>query len=798
MSGFALKTYQQESLDKLREYFRLASNIGDVDTAFYQLTRRPYRPVAQLLDPPYVCIRIPTGGGKTIMACHAISVAVQELQLQDRGIVLWLVPTNTIKDQTLNALKNRSHPYRQALDSTLDGRVSVMNVDDALHLGRGDVDSDTVIIVSTLANPRIGDTERRKIYDQNGALMPHFEGLPAEVTAKLEPYEGTDRPIPSLANLLCLRRPIVVMDEAHNARTDLSFDTLARFDPSCIIEFTATPATTGANPSNVLVHVSAAELKTAEMIKLPIVLEACPQTDQTLLNAKNKRDELEVLSKAEAQGGAAHVRPIVLVQAQKRNEELTVDAVYSMLKNDLGIPEAEIAVETGERQDLAGVDVLAPDCPVRYIITVDKLREGWDCPFAYVLCSVRDIGSKTAVEQILGRVLRMPNATRRANEDLNRAYAFVTSLKFKDTADTLDVLTKALEGNGFTRFEAEQEVQHSLRGLGQIQDGLFQALAPTLTAAQRGETFAVPQLALWVDGELEVAERTHFLQAQWQLADSGYSLTPQEYSPPENTEVVELDIDKEGRAQKRYIADLQHHLAMVVPCDIKTAEQLAVWLDKHIEHPDIVQMQSMLFLLRLVETLIKERGFDLETLARDRLRLRNAAAAKIDEHRQKQVGKAYQQVLFGVPPAQIEVGPERVFTFQPFAYPVTQPYAGQWEYGRHYYPAIGEMNDEEAECAYKIDSHPNVRFWVRNLERKPDASFWLPTSTDRFYPDFVALLDDGRFAAIEYKGAHLADGPDTEEKTKIGDLWAEKSSGKCVFAMVTAKDYDARLRTLLQ
>ena len=97
-------------------------------------------------------------------------------------------------------------------------------------------------------------------------------------------------------------------------------------------------------------------------------------------------------------------------------------------------------------------------CPIRFIITVQALREGWDCPFAYVLCSVAELGTSTAVEQILGRVFRMPKATLKAHEDLNHAYTFVTSQRFGQVAATVEGLTQALEANGFTRFEAQQEI----------------------------------------------------------------------------------------------------------------------------------------------------------------------------------------------------------------------------------------------------------------------------------------------------------------------------------------------------
>ena len=801
MTAFALKNYQQQTLNTLRDYFRLAVQMNDVDLAFYHIARHQYQPVPQVPRPPYICLRVPTGGGKTLMACHAISIAANEFLRQERSVVLWLVPTNTIKDQTLRALNDRSHPYRQALDSTLDSRVTVLNIEQALRVQRSVMDSDTVIIVSTLAAPRIGDTEKRKLYDQNGSLMSHFDGVPDHLMAGLETYDGTDKPIPSLANVLYLRKPIVVMDEAHNARTQLSFDTLARFDPSCIIEFTATPATGPPSPSNVLCHVSASELKTEQMIKLPIVLEMRSDWQETIQSARNKRDELEAAAIQEQGAGGPYLRPIVLLQAQRIDEDLPFDAVREFLRNSLGIPEEQIAVEIGSRSDLAGRDVLSPLCPVRYIITVDKLREGWDCSFAYVLCSVRHMGSPTAVEQILGRILRMPQAERKAHPDLNRAYAFVSSYRFSETAaglEVMKVLRDGLEANGFTRYEALQSLQSRLPDMDAPFGGLFRDAETRIAPADRGERFAVPQLALWQDGELEPVDETVFLQAPWNLAECDHKLTDDEYAGPEVRGAQwEVDINEQGRAVGRYISSLQQHLAMLIPCDITTTEKLALWLDRHIYHPDIPQVQSMLFLLRLVENLTKERGFPLDAIARDRLNLRSAAEAKIDFYRRCVVQKAYQQVLFGTSPVQVQVGPDMVFTFDAASYPLNQRYEGSLEFHKHYYGAIAAMNDEEAQCALRIDMLPEVRYWVRNLERKPDSAFWLQTSSDKFYPDFVALLQDERILAVEYKGSHIATGADTDEKNKLGRLWAEKSNGRCLFALVTAGDIDSKLKGLV-
>jgi hypothetical protein len=65
---------------------------------------------------------------------------------------------------------------------------------------------------------------------------------------------------------------------------------------------------------------------------------------------------------------------------------------------------------------------------------------------------------------------------------------------------------------------------------------------------------------------------------------------------------------------------------------------------------------------------------------------------------------------------------------------------------------------------------------------------WLPTSTDRFYPDFVAELKDGRTFVVEYKGEPYLTNDDSQEKRSLGELWEEKSKGKGLFLMAKKRD----------
>ncbi len=311
-----------------------------------------------------------------------------------------------------------------------------------------------MVIVATIQAFRVEATEGRKVYDASGELMDHFSGLPNAAVKRLEITPGGSTPIPSLCNVLRLRRPVVIVDEAHNARTDLSFTTLARFDPSAILELTATPA----KDSNVLHHVSAAELKAADMIKLPIVLRGRPDWKDTVGDAKVWLETLTEKARLEGLATGDAVRPVMLLQAQPNAgpAAITVEVLKRVLIEDFRVPAAQIAIATGAVWELDGVDLGDRDCPVRYVMTVQALREGWDCPNAYILCSVAEQHGATAVEQILGRVMRLPGARCKRDPELNQAYAFAATRSFKTTADKL---ADGLVANGFEQLEAKELVR---------------------------------------------------------------------------------------------------------------------------------------------------------------------------------------------------------------------------------------------------------------------------------------------------------------------------------------------------
>lgn len=471
MTTFTPKVYQQQVLDSVEAYFKACHELPSPSISFITTTERlwgrgnPYSPLPGFpADMPYFCLRVPTGGGKTWLAAKSVALVNMHLLRCEQSVILWLVPSKPIREQTLRALRNRLHPYHTALREA--GPVVVLDLEDAKSVTRATLDTSTTIIVATRQAFQVEEEEYRKVYQSSGALMHHFDNLsPAQHDELLSEGGGAESTTPySLANVLRLRRPFVIVDEAHNSRTELAFDMLARFRPSGIMELTATPDLER-TPSNVLHSVSAAELKAEEMIKLPVVLQTEPNWQQCLADAIGRRDALHTLADEERWAGAAYLRPLVLIQSEPRRagvETLDFQRVRNELITNHGIPASEIVVATGEEKGLEQIDtdykkgIADPNCPVKFVITQKALAEGWDCPFAYILVSMASLSSATAVEQLLGRVLRQPGASHRQAKALNQSYAFVVSRNFAETAGALR--DRLVAGAGFERRDVAEFV----------------------------------------------------------------------------------------------------------------------------------------------------------------------------------------------------------------------------------------------------------------------------------------------------------------------------------------------------
>lgn len=223
-----------------------------------------------------------------------------------------------------------------------------------------------------------------------------------------------------------------------------------------------------------------------------------------------------------------------------------------------------------------------------------------------------------------------------------------------------------------------------------------------------------------------------------------------------------------------------------------TEAQLIAWVERNLPLEEITPQDKGLFLTAMVGDLVGRRGMLLSQLVRRRFELRRIAEGKIQEYRREARAQVHQALLFGDKAAAVIVSPERCFSYEPEQYPMRTVCPRSDSFGKHYYPKVGELDGEGEEflCAQFIDQMPDVEYWVRNLERQERFSLWLQTATDKFYPDFVCKLKDGRFLVVEFKGADRWSNDDSKEKRRLGELWAVKSNGTCLFIMPRGKQFE--------
>lgn len=865
LTNNGLKQYQERLLEAFSSFLARTRELSNPADAFAESTAAhfghalPYHPLPGAESTPYVCLRVPTGGGKTRIAGQAIKKIRESFLATDHLLVVWLVPSDPIREQTLHALKGKGELLNQDMRDLL-GAVHVLDINEALHVEPATLNAGTTIIVATMQSFKRDTADGLRVYRQNGALLSHFTGV-----SNTQKGEG------SLLDVIRLRRPFVIVDEAHNQGTPLAVDTLVRLAPFCVLELTATPDR-ACQPSNVLRSVSAATLQAEDMLKLPLELAIHPEWRVSLAEAIARVRKLEKEAEEECRLSGEVISPVVmLIQAERSaqdKETFTPERVKKHLIEDFQVPAESIAIATGALDELSGKKLGDPDYP-QFIITVDKLREGWDCPYAYVLFSFRNTTSATAVEQLLGRILRMPHVIRKHREDLNCSYAYVVS---GELAATVHGLRDGLVQSGFERLDTKDLIRTHLEDgpvgdlfspevdltiplpeagsvvvlpdlgavaalpkalrekieispeagtltvKGRVSAAQVKQIAETFkepqiakvvreqldaivakgeapaehesTPAEKGESGRVPLLAIKQHGFFDVFDETPLLDADWEVDEFDYKLTQSEFSHDvEAMRRASLTISQLEKIECDVYDKLDSQFALFGHEAGWEATDLIHWLDRNLRFPYSEGGRKAAWLNAAVTYLLKDRNFALDELAYRKFRLRGALERKLVSG----LVLAKQSVFDGLfeEDSKFEVRDEHAIVFEQGRYAYDTPYAGLLPLKRHFFRVIGNLKStgEEFECAEFIANYlEGVEWWVRNVEQKP-SSFWLQTASDKFYPDFIVKLKTGIILAIEYKGAHIAEGRDSEEKRRIGELWAKRSEGRCRFVWVERKNW---------
>ena len=418
---------------------------------------------------PNISLKVPTAGGKTYLAVSALSRIFASYLATNYGFVLWIVPNEAIYQQTKRHFTNRDHPYRQTLDRIAAGRVKILEKDD--RLSARDVESHLCVMLLMLQSANRDTRDSLRFFRDRGNVAGFF---PDEADG--EAHRALMQRIPnldyysdemslwpvvkdSLGNVMRLVRPVVILDEGHRAVSDLASRTLYGFNPCFVLELTATPKdrTVGTNTTyaNVLVDVLGSELDREGMIKMPINLQVKSGDDwhDCLMVSIQKLRTLAAEADRYLAEGGSYIRPIMLVQVERTGDDQR-DGVFIHADDardyllQAGFDASEIAIKTAQVNDLTApenLDLLSPTCPVKVIITKQALQEGWDCPFAYVLCSLAANRNMAAMTQLMGRILRQPQATKTEIAALDECYIFCYHAQ---TGAVVEAIKTSLESSG--------------------------------------------------------------------------------------------------------------------------------------------------------------------------------------------------------------------------------------------------------------------------------------------------------------------------------------------------------------
>lgn len=421
-----LKSYQQEVINDLSGFIEQLEKTEQLNVAFSRFWESKGISLQTLEDNylkpydnsikgvPRVTVKVPTAGGKTFIACNAMKPIFESFPPDKPKVAVWFVPSDTILKQTFKNLNDSSHPYRQKIDSHFGSAVKVLDKE-SLLFGQGfnPVEVKEQLSILVLSVQSFVETVRKglpRAYRENENL--------AEFP---KTFKNPDKLLPNvdetaLIQVLAQLNPVVIIDESHNFEADLRIDMLNNINPSFIFDLTATPR----NKSNIISFVDAIKLKKNNMVKLPVIVYNHQDTNEVITSAIQLQKTLESKAKTEEENGGKYIRPIVLFQAQPKTDDdnVTFEKIKAQLI-EIGIPENQIKIKTAEKDEIKNIDLMSRDCEVRFIITVNALKEGWDCPFAYILASLANKSSSVDVEQILGRVLRLPYVTKHNQESMS-------------------------------------------------------------------------------------------------------------------------------------------------------------------------------------------------------------------------------------------------------------------------------------------------------------------------------------------------------------------------------------------
>mgnify|MGYP004522822539 CR=1 FL=1 len=844
-----LKNYQKAVMRDLTTYLSILNDDNDLNKAWRHFWREQDISVGlggvpaynnAIAGVPHVCMKVPTGGGKTFMACAAVRKIFDEMPKGKPRVVVWLVPSDPILVQTTRNLLNVNHPYRHRLDTDFTGRVGVYTKEMLLNgqnFSPATVREQLTVCVLSYGSLRIDSTKKdvRKVYQENGNLLCFAEYF-KDNSALL-----ADTPDTALIQVLHQLQPVVIVDESHNAGSELSVEMLNNLNPSFVLDLTATPR----KYSNILSYVDARVLKTENMVKLPVIVYNRTSRNSVIQDAIQLRNTLEKQAIAERENDGEYIRPIVLFQAQPKNNDDsdTFDKIKNMLI-EIGIPQEQIGIKTSKVDDISKLALMSEDCPIRYIITVNALKEGWDCPFAYILASLANKTSKIDVEQIVGRILRQPNAKKCKATLLNTSFVLTCSNDFQET---LKSVVKGLNGAGFSRKDyliggelpiTPQPVPH--------EEPVQQTLEPVTSNTETDNFDDVDTSSISVTPVNETTPNSP-LNDMLQQAQQQAEEYEQETKGNEELGLLggELaDMIKQYQIQKQYREQIE---SLRIPqFFLKTSPDLfggdTVLLDKNDlldgfnlsdqdadinftlssgemytvdiqsqgeavpKYKKVSQLESE-YLQKILARMAPDEK--IESCTRNICHIINRnnafATSDVEQYVRRVVSTMNEDTLAAMETSYTtyamkikskieslqEAYREKIFykwldaglivCEESYTFPkvITPSDANDSVPLSLYEAECDDLNNEEARLRDIFASADNVEWWHRIIERK---GFKINGFINH-YPDFIVKMKSGRILVVESKGDDR-DNSDSKSKLKLGKRWADKAGGTFSYFMV--------------
>ena len=745
------------------------------------------------------------------MATASLKKIFDALPAIQSKVVVWLVPSETILTQTYNNLSDPTHPYHQRLTNDFNGQVEIYTKAQLLageNFSPSEVAEQLSILVLSYDSFRTSNKDGRKAYQQNGQLL--------KFSAQLEDTDEI-----SLVNIIRHYKPVIIVDESHHATTDLSLKMLQNFNPSFILELTATPKDT----SNVIAYVPAKKLKQAGMVKLPVIVYNRHSQDDVISDSIDFRNMLERVGQSE------NIRPIILFQAesQGKGDRITFDKIKSELIQNYHIPPEQIAIKTADINDLRGVDLMSVGCPIRYIITINALKEGWDCPFAYILASLANRSSPIDVEQILGRILRRPFTKNFSNELLNMSYVFTSSADFRQT---LNKIVIGLNGAGFSENEyrvADQNpsaIEDTPNGQTALEQNLFQSHSANQQATKHEEVpieiihaspkdnsvkdmtqqaldanqnyqasnsnnatafsheelenmtsfpirdkfndavnLILPQFFCREDtgsqfeGTIDLKVDKNMFRTNFSLADKDTVINFDNL----NYEIVSFDVhDREDSPRFKFLSDSEVQAFLKYFDDLPSDGQIRQCVAKLVTIIDKGKNPPSQEISRYVTKIVSD--FEKERL-RDAVQHSAAYAKKIrDKIEFLMTSHAKKNFLALIDSRKIFVKPSYKLP------PTISPTSFERNWNNSLYVAEEKVNNLEFLIASALTRLDNVLWWHRNRSKK---EFCLNGFINH-YPDFIVRMKSGFVLLIEAKGDDR-DNSDSKQKLALSRIWEAKA-----------------------